>query len=211
MIIDSLSGADRAAFVRICDEGARGAGRALATFIGAPDAKVEQRSLVVADPDSLAERLTEKLGEGEGAVVAFGLSGEATGALLHLLSASVSRRVAGRLLGKPADSVDLEHPRVQGALAEVGNIVASAFLNAISLRVGAPCLPSVPELAMGPADVIARAALARVVGSGREHGAMIVEVAVDGEPPVVFSLAFMPTPESLEAMITKAAEAQPGA
>jgi chemotaxis protein CheC len=142
MTIAELDQARRDRLLLICREGASGAGSALATFVGKPDASLEVEMLDADSPASLARHIA---GE-EAVVVGFELSGDAGGVLVAMLSAQAARRVAGSLLGAEQHDVDLSDPRVHGALSEVGNIVASAFLNAMSSVLRAPCLPSVPDL-----------------------------------------------------------------
>ncbi|MDP2340733.1 MAG: chemotaxis protein CheC [Deltaproteobacteria bacterium] len=78
-------------------------------------------------------------------VIAFDTSGGVTGTLALVIDDAVAAWLAGRLTG----AVTLDGAIGKGALAalaELGNIVASAFLNGAARVVGRTCLPSVPRL-----------------------------------------------------------------
>jgi chemotaxis protein CheC len=187
MTIAELDQARRDRLLLICREGAGGAGSALATFVGKPDASLD---VEMSEADS-AEALAKHVAGEEAVVVGFELSGDAGGVLVAMLSAAAARRVAGSLLGTAQDDVDLADPRVHGALSEVGNIVASAFLNAMSSVLGAPCLPSVPDLNREEGGAAVKRALDRASAS-LDEGAMLLEVTLGAEPELTFELGFIP-------------------
>lgn len=193
MTIAELDQARRERLLRICREGASGAGSALATFVGKPDASLDVDVLEADSADALARHVA---GE-EAVVVGFELSGDAGGVLVAMLSAPAACRVAGSLLGAAQEDVDLSDPRVHGALSEVGNIVASAFLNAMSKVIGAPCLPSVPDLNRDEGAAAVARALDRASASLAE-GAMLLEVTLGAEPELRFELGFIPDGPVLE-------------
>ena len=97
---------------------------------------------------------------------------------------------------------------MHGALSEVGNIVASAFLNAMSRVIGAPCLPSVPDLKQDE-GVAALAAVLERARASIDEGAMLLEVTLAADPSLRFDLAFIPDAPALERLGEVAA--QPGA
>lgn len=72
----------------------------------------------------------------------FALSGGTAGTLIVAAGPKAATAVAARLLGK-APTLPLD-ARARGAFDEVGNIVASQFLNAVAAVLGVSCLPSVP-------------------------------------------------------------------
>ena len=204
MSIAELAPARKERLLQICREGGAGAGSALATFVGAANAAITVDVSETRELNSLAAHVAGA----EAVVVGFELSGDAGGVLVSMTNSATARRVAGCLLGAETDDVDLDDPRVHGALSEVGNIVASAFLNAMSRVIGAPCLPSVPDLnrdegvaALGRALERARASI--------DEGAMLLEVTLGATPPLRFDLAFIPDAPALDRLgeIT----AQPGA
>ncbi len=82
-------------------------------------------------------------------VLAFEATGGAPGQLVFVLDESVAASVVASLTG--AVSAELSKAALS-ALAEVGNIAASAFLNGAARVVGATCLPSVPRVSQAPAE-----------------------------------------------------------
>ena len=114
-----------------------------------------------------------------------------------MLRASVARQVAANLLGAEAALVHLDEPRVLGALSEVGNILVSAFLNEMSRSLGAPCLPSVPDLCFDEGQAAVMRAVERTSAS-IEQGAMLLEVRLDAAQQMGFELGFIPDGPVLE-------------
>lgn len=200
MKIASLPEEDRNTLEAVCVAGVRGASQALATFLGASDATLSTDLSEVEAAGEIADRVPH--GE-DGVTVGFALSGEASGVLLFSCGHDAAATIAGRLLRTDPASTDLDDGRVQGALAEVGNIVASAFLNAISERVGAPCLPSVPELVRGAAEGAVPAALAHFRMGDLEAGAFAISVELGAPLELSFALAFVPDAKEVFRMVER--------
>lgn len=92
----------------------------------------------------------------------FALSGGTAGTLIVAAGPDAAIAVAGRLLGE-TPTLPL-NARARGAFDEVGNIVASQFLNAVAAVLGVSCLPSVPYGHVGDgADL-----LSAVIGSHQD-------------------------------------------
>jgi chemotaxis protein CheY-P-specific phosphatase CheC len=89
-------------------------------------------------------------------LLAFETSGGFVGQLVFVLDEDVAAQVATSLVGGADDSLTRTS---MAALAEVGNIAASAFLNAAARVVGATCLPSTPRVSHAPAEQAVVAAL----------------------------------------------------
>lgn len=111
-------------------------------------------------------------------VLAFETTGGAPGQLVFVLDEAVAAAVVASLTG--ASSTELSKAALS-ALAEVGNIAASAFLNGAARVVGATCLPSVPRVSHAPAEQAVVAVLP-------PHGVHTATLSFEGAG--VISLAF---------------------
>ena len=113
-------------------------------------------------------------------VVALEASGGVNGSFALVINDDVAASLAGRLTGAST----LDGPVGKGALAalaELGNIAASAFLNGAARVVGRTCVPSVPRIVHAPAGD----AIGTVVG-----GASVVDVATLRVQQQWFSVVF---------------------
>lgn len=117
---------------------------------------------------AVAEREQARLPDGEQSVgVGFQVVGEGASMFL-LLKEEDARRMLGLLLGEAAQAHPLSELEIS-ALEEVGNILASARLNAVGATAKMSLLPSVPNLACGTASAL----LARALGDAAEAGATL--------------------------------------
>ncbi len=91
-----------------------------------------------------------------GVTLAFETSGGAPGHLAFILDEDVAVRLVAGLTG--AHDAELGTMALM-ALAEVGNIAASAYLNGAASVVGRACLPSVPRVSHAPVEQSIRAAM----------------------------------------------------
>lgn len=83
------------------------------------------------------------------------VEGQINGSMLLMLKKQAAARVAGILMGNPDRDPKAELSEIEcSALSEVGNIVTSAYLNAISALTGLKTLPSVPSLCVDMAGAI---------------------------------------------------------
>ena len=80
------------------------------------------------------------------AAVLMHMLGDLTGRTLLLFPESVGRRVCDMLLRRPAGTTAKFDALEQSCLKEAGNILAGAYLNALSDFMGMLLLPSVPSL-----------------------------------------------------------------
>jgi chemotaxis protein CheY-P-specific phosphatase CheC len=128
----------------LCGAGTRAAAAAVGRLIAA-------RSTAVEAPELLSRAaLTELLGSGPKMAAAFEVSGGLEGALWLVLDVAAARCLADSVLGGAGKGESLDE-RALAALSEIGNIGASAFLNAVADRINVACLPSVPRLLFGDA------------------------------------------------------------
>lgn len=175
---------DERALLSLCADGAGAAAEALTRFFDgtSPTAEAPERI-------SLRE-LEERVGEGVTAI-GFRLSGGFEGALVHVLTPDESHALLERLPDTHSPSVDSDRARARGALSEVGNIAASAFLNAVATRVRRACLPSVPRLSD---DGGVPAALERVDVDPRDSGMVLVcsRIHIGGAPELTLTLVIIP-------------------
>src|SRR4051812_20138024 len=125
----------------LVEAGALEAGRALALLLRKPALPV--RSVDVVDPTALARRLGPRA-----LVVGFTISGGLPGRFALLTSEKNAYQIALDLVGSMgAPNKDgALGKRAVGALTELGNIGASAFLNGVARALETACVPSVPSL-----------------------------------------------------------------
>ncbi len=117
-------------------------------------------------------------------VVAFDTSGGVDGTLAVVFDDDVARRFAGRLVGQGAGAMGVLDPAALAALAELGNIAASAFLNGVARLVKRTCLPSVPRVGQAASVTVLAATLPGV-------GMPVATLQAGGDR---FSLAFFARP-----------------
>jgi chemotaxis protein CheC len=87
----------------------------------------------------------------DGSLVAISMRmmGDLTGDAVFVLHTESARRLAGVLLHRAPGTLDLTAPMVRSGLQEVGNIMVSAFLNALATCLGMLLMPSVPNYLTG--------------------------------------------------------------
>lgn len=102
---------------------------------------------------SLADVIPGLAGPG-GTLIAISIRmmGDLTGDAVFVLNDETARRLAGVLLHRAHDTLDLAAPMVRSGLQEVGNIMVSAFLNALATCLAMLLMPSVPIYLTGDPD-----------------------------------------------------------
>src|SRR3989442_1211296 len=88
------------------------------------------------------------------AAVLMHMLGDLTGRTLLLFPESVGRRVCDMLLRRPVGTTAVFDALEQSCLKEAGNILAGAYLNALSDFMGMLLLPSVPSLVVDLAAAV---------------------------------------------------------
>jgi len=191
--LELLHGASRA--------GADQAGRALAQLTGIP------MQLSVSRVAALSlDEVPDLLGGVEAAVVALHLAvyGDGRGNILiafetssagALLDAMVPGRAGASLLFPRAMS-EME----QSGLLELGNILAAAYLNAVSHRLRRSLLPSVPCLAVDMAGAVTDYLLIEMT-SGAASTLVLQTELQDQDGAVIGSILMLPDPASLPGML----------
>jgi len=92
------------------------------------------------------DKIPSSLG-GAGATIAgrhFKILGEAKGSMVLSFKTEQAIFLADKLLGAPNDSKEIDMNR-ESALKELGNILASAYLTALSTFLGSTLIPSIPD------------------------------------------------------------------
>ncbi|MCC7110038.1 MAG: chemotaxis protein CheC [Deltaproteobacteria bacterium] len=107
-------------------------------------------------------------------IIGFTVSGGVGGPFAIAMSEDAGRTLAAAMMGRTAPAGEKLGKRAVAALAELGNIAASAFMNGAAELLHQSCLPSVPSLAVGdPAELLPKAL------SGRSQ-AQVARVEVGG-------------------------------
>ena len=102
--------------------------------------------------------------EGEVAAVDVRMLGELTGQTLLIFEHAAAKQLAALLTMRPSSDGALSELE-RSAVQEVGNILASAYLNALSQIVGGVLLPTPPRVDTGPGGDVVHEAATRGPGS----------------------------------------------
>jgi chemotaxis protein CheC len=192
-----MSAEEMASLQRISDAGAQDAGKAISQITGldfifsAPGV----RTLPVDDVPAL-------LGGEEAAVVAVHLAvyGDARGNILIALEPESAGRlldalVPGRPPLVPARLHDIPEMERSGLL-EMGNILAGAYLSAVSRRLQRSLLASVPRLAIDMAGAVMDTLV--VDSSGGQDSALVIQTELRARAgDIIGHILFLPDPATL--------------
>jgi chemotaxis protein CheC len=154
------------------------------------------------------ENLPEPLGGAQKLVAAtyFRVYGEAPGRLLIMIGEDSLSHLLTLLMGQaPAPGQPLDET-AQSAVKELGNILCSAYLNALADFMGFPLLPSVPALAI---DMVS-SVLESVASDAAETGAQALLIEnrfMESSQAVPLFLFLLPEPGALQAMLDGLARA----
>ena len=137
------------------------AATALSQLLGGRRIEIDVPTAHVARLDVLAGRLGGP--KAEVVAVSLDMLGGARGHLQLALPGDSARALAGLLLGGPVPPGALSAD-ARSAIAETGNILASAYLNAIGRAVGLTLIPSIPRTEAGTAEELLADAEGRLGG-----------------------------------------------
>jgi len=100
--------------------------------------------------------VTDILGGAEIPVIGIliGVSGEIKGTMMFILELEAAYALVNILMGKPLESRDEFSEIEYSALREVGNILSSSYLSALSTLTNLKVVPTVPDLAVDMAGAI---------------------------------------------------------
>lgn len=189
-----LQQADLAALTEVCKIGMEHAATALSQLMG-KGVSIEVPRLKFVDSEKLAELIEAK----EATALQLQILGNVRGSILILLPQQNALRVVELLLGtapKPgAPLSELE----RATLMEVGNILASACLNALGNTLKMTLLPSVPTLMSGSGGEL----FARIQEQGGESESIVMIDTMFSVSDACCggSIFLVPAASSLEAML----------
>ena len=190
-----LQAVERDALIEFCSIGMGHAATTLSQLIGRP-VRIEVPRLLKPGPDSLAELLPGH----QLACLQLQILGKVCGSIVILIEQEEAGRLLEQLLGKvPAPAAPLSELEA-AALREIGNILASACLNAFGALLKLALLPSVPQLECGAAATV----LARAL---RHHPDGAAPLMIDtrfsiAEAPCCGSIVLLPEPASLGVILS---------
>ena len=174
MLFQELSDIQRDTFKEVSNIGMGHAATALSQMVGKRIEIYVPRVLVL----PLAE-VPEHLGGAEKlmAGIFLGIEGETTGSIMLLFPGESACHLCGALLGEELSSLESEH--AISTLKEVGNILSSAYLNALGSLVGKTLLPTIPGFAYDMAGALVDTLL---IDLGRKGDlALMVETEFGGD------------------------------
>lgn len=128
--------------------------------------------------------------------------GPAPSSILFLLPRDSAFALVDMLMGRERGQTHLLDAMDESALLEIGNILAGAYLNALSYFTRFTLLPSIPALAMDMAGAILSVILAQL-GQMGDHALVIeTEFTTDGDGGVKGHFFLIPDPGSLGTILT---------
>jgi chemotaxis protein CheC len=192
----SLSAMQLDALREVANIGAGHAATALSQMTG-HSIMINVPALAVKGRDGIAELLESP--HGEVAAVDVHMVGDLTGQTLLVFTHEAAKRLAGLLTGRPTDDGEL-NVLERSAVQEVGNILASAYLNALSQIVGGVLLPTPPRVYTGPGARVVGEAAARGPGSDPVLSINTRFTLEDG-PEIRGTFLVLPDDESLARML----------
>lgn len=125
------------------------------------------------------------------------VGGQIDGHLMILLGQTAALRVVDMLMEAPAGTTTQMDDLSLSALAELGNVCGSAFLNALADRTHLRMTPSTPAVVTDMAGAILESVVTELYLNGDE--AVVVETGFNGEIPGYFLL--MPDQDSMSRLL----------
>ncbi len=192
---------------RLCQAGGGRARKALATILGETEVNVALYDAGLQEHSTAASELAA--GDARMIGVLFDLSGSFEGHLTMLLTEPSAWVLAERLVGEGNAHDDQGEltPDARAALAEVGNIVASAFLNAFADALRTPWLPSPPKLIHDRGEVIVQQVYGRGIAARALAIALDAHIEARGQR-VRGQLLFLPSAPVVHDLIRAAGGAE---
>lgn len=125
--------------------------------------------------------------------------GEAPGNILYTFKKEVASSISSILLGQEEVFTDLG----MSIIGEIGNIVASSYINAITVVTGLSIVSSVPAVAH---DMLSSILTTTIIEAG-QYDDYILEIETlfkgDGDGDIMGNFYYIPEPGSLEKILTK--------
>ena len=128
------------------------------------------------------------------------VTGDATGHMFMVYKPETAMGLADLLMGEPPGTTKNLEEMEESALGEVGNIMGSFFLNALSDATGFSFQPSPPAVMMDMAGAILDVALSDIIQESDD--ALIVETGFSTEDrQIEGTLLVMPSPDLLRVLV----------
>lgn len=132
--------------------------------------------------------------------------GQARGTIMLLLPESSAWHLCDRLLGRATEIASLDENCIS-TLKEVGNILASAYLNAVGDLLQRTLIPSVPSLSRDRVEVLVDPILIDLGRSG--DLALMVETefggGLGGDRPITGQFFMVPDPQTFDTFLAAVA------
>jgi chemotaxis protein CheC len=195
MPVPVLKEVERDALTEACNIGMGHAATALSRLMGKP-VQIEVPHLLILEPAVPPGILVAQ----EVASLHLQIQGKVRGSILILLRQENARRLLELLLGKlPAPGLPLSELEVS-TLKEMGNILASACLNALGTMLKMTLLPSVPTLECGETGAVLARTLRHPPGGG---AILIIDTMFSiADAPWSGSIFLIPAPASIGVMLS---------
>jgi chemotaxis protein CheC len=163
--VRSLTGPQLDAIREVANIGAAHAATALSQMLGS--------TIMISVPRITVARLSEvppvvAAPEEPVAAVLLHMLGDLSGRTLLVFPRDVASRLAGMMLRRPAQAEAALSDLERSAITEAGNILSSAYLNALSDFMGMVLLPSPPKFTIDRSSSVLSAAHLQF-GSDRDH------------------------------------------
>lgn len=129
--------------------------------------------------------------------VYLGIEGDLNGHLMLLFTQQSGLRVVDMLMEMAPGTTDQLDDLAVSALAELGNICGSSFLNALSDRTGLTIVPTTPVVVVDMAGAILESVVTELYLNGDE--VLVVETGFNGEIPGHYLL--MPDQDSMARLV----------
>lgn len=129
--------------------------------------------------------------------VYLGIEGDLNGHLMLLFTQQSGLRVVDMLMELPPGSTREMDELAVSALAELGNICGSSFLNALSDRTGLTIVPTTPVVVVDMAGAILQSVVTELYLNGDE--VLVVETGFNGDIPGHYLL--MPDQDSMARLV----------
>lgn len=126
--------------------------------------------------------------------------GAAPGSILFLLPRDSAFYLIDMLMGRPQGTTQELNEMDESALMEIGNILAGAYLNALSFFTNLTLLPSIPALAMDMAGAILSVILIQL-GQMGDHALVIETEFTTDDDGVKGHFFLIPDPGSLHTIL----------
>lgn len=194
MALPHLSRSQLDTLTAVCGFGLTHAATALSQLMGKP-VRTEVPRLRLVAPEGIEDLFRSRTG----AVLRLQILGNLQGSIVIVLPEENARHALEILLGaRPAPGEPYGELEVS-TLLEIGNILASACLNALGARLKMALLPSLPQMDCGDAAIL----LSRALPPSGEDGAILM-IDTDfsiADAPCSGTMFLMPASASLEVLL----------